>query len=54
MLAGLFLLALLIVMPWIVVMSLRFRARMRAYRGLRFDFTGRLGEAAAIYVLLPR
>ncbi|MFP5409255.1 MAG: YjgN family protein [Gammaproteobacteria bacterium] len=53
MLAGLFLLALLIVMPWIVVMSLRFRARMSAYRGLRFDFTGRLGEAAVIYVLLP-
>lgn len=53
MLAGLFLLALLIVMPWIVVMSLRFHARMSAYRGLRFDFTGRLGEAAVIYVLLP-
>lgn len=53
MLAMLFLLALLVAMPWIVVMSLRFHARMSAYRGLRFDFTGRLGEAAVIYVLLP-
>lgn len=48
MLAGLFLLS-----PWVVVNSLRFRARHSAYRGLRFDFTGRIGEAAAIYLLLP-
>jgi uncharacterized membrane protein YjgN (DUF898 family) len=52
-LAILLLLALFIAMPWIVVTSLRFRARMSAYRGLRFDFTGKLGEAAVIYVLLP-
>ncbi|MEW5967113.1 MAG: YjgN family protein [Pseudomonadota bacterium] len=53
MLAMLLLLALFIAMPWIVVSSLRFNARMSAYRGLRFDFTGRLGEAAVIYILLP-
>ena len=53
MLALLLLLALFIAMPWIVVSSLRFHARMSAYRGLRFDFTGRLGEAAVIYILLP-
>lgn len=52
-LAGLLLLALFIAMPWIVVSSLRFHARMSAYRGLRFDFTGKLGEAAIIYILLP-
>ncbi|MCA1979901.1 MAG: DUF898 domain-containing protein [Thiobacillus sp.] len=52
-LAGLLLVAFFIAMPWIVVSSLRFRARMSAYRGLRFDFTGRIGEAAVIYVLLP-
>lgn len=40
-------------LPWIVVNSLRFRARMSAYRGLRFDFTGSMGEAAVIYLLLP-
>lgn len=52
-LAGLLLLAFFIAMPWIVVSSLRFHARMSAYRGLRFDFTGKLGEAAVIYLLLP-
>ncbi len=40
----------LIAMPWIVVSSLRFHARMSAYRGLRFDFTGSVGEAARIYI----
>jgi len=53
MLALVLLLAFFIAMPWIVVSSLRFRARMSAYRGLRFDFTGKVGEAAVIYVLLP-
>jgi len=50
MLALLFLLALFAALPWIVVSSLRFHARMSAYRGLRFDFTGTVGEAARIYV----
>lgn len=49
-LAGLLLLALFVALPWIVVSSLRFRARMSAYRGLRFDFTGTVGEAARIYI----
>ena len=40
----------LLAMPWIVVSSLRFHARMSAYRGLRFDFTGSVGEAARIYI----
>lgn len=40
----------LIATPWIVVSSLRFQARMSAYRGLRFDFTGSVGEAARIYI----
>ena len=40
----------LIALPWIVVSSLRFHARMSAYRGLRFDFTGSVGEAARIYI----
>jgi len=37
-------------LPWIVVTSLRFHARQSAYRGLRFDFTGTVGEAARIYI----
>lgn len=49
-LAGLLLIAFFIALPWIVVSSLRFHARMSAYRGLRFDFTGTVGEAARIYI----
>jgi uncharacterized membrane protein YjgN (DUF898 family) len=37
-------------LPWIVVNSLRFHARQSAYRGLRFDFTGSVGEAARIFI----
>jgi uncharacterized membrane protein YjgN (DUF898 family) len=37
-------------LPWIVVNSLRFQARQSAYRGLRFDFTGTVNEAARIYI----
>ncbi|NDP48939.1 MAG: DUF898 domain-containing protein [Sulfuriferula multivorans] len=40
----------LIAMPWVVVSGLRFHARKSAYRGLRFDFTGSVGEAARIYI----
>ena len=36
--------------PWIVVNSLRFHMRQSAYRGLRFDFKGTMGEAARIYI----
>lgn len=50
MLAVALMVTLLIATPWIVVSSLRFHARMSAYRGLRFDFTGTVGEAARIYI----
>jgi uncharacterized membrane protein YjgN (DUF898 family) len=44
------LIAFFLALPWIVVSSLRFHARMSAYRGLRFDFTGSVGEAVRIYI----
>ena len=50
MLAVAFIIAFFIALPWIVVSSLRFHARQSAYRGLRFDFTGSVGEAARIYI----
>lgn len=50
MLAVALMIVFLIALPWIVVNSLRFHARMSAYRGLRFDFTGSVGEAARIYI----
>ena len=49
-LAGVLLIVFLLATPWIVVSSLRFHARQSAYRGLRFDFTGTVGEAARIYI----
>ena len=39
--------------PWIIVLALRFSARQSAYRGLQFNFTGTVGEAAKVYLLLP-
>lgn len=47
------LLGIFVLTPWIVVSSLRFRARYSSYRSLRFDFTGNIREAAIIYLLLP-
>jgi len=44
------LIAFFLALPWVVVSSLRFHARQSAYRGLRFDFTGSVGEAARIYI----
>lgn len=51
--AALIMLAIMIASPWIIVMALRFAARQSAYRGLKFNFSGRVGEAAIVYLLLP-
>jgi len=51
--AALIMLALMIASPWIIVMALRFSARQSAYRGLKFNFSGSVGEAAVVYLLLP-
>ncbi len=52
-LAVVLMVALFVASPWLVVAGLRFNARMSAYRGIRFDFTGSVKEAAMVYVLLP-
>ncbi|AAZ98029.1 transmembrane protein [Thiobacillus denitrificans ATCC 25259] len=49
-LAIVLMLVFLVLLPWIIVNSLRFHARQSAYRGLRFDFTGSVGEAARIFI----
>lgn len=46
-------LALLAALPWVIVKSLLFRARNTAYRNVRFNFTGRYGQAFVVYILLP-
>lgn len=40
-------------LPWIFVRSLTFNARNSSYRGLRFDFFARPGEAAKMFILYP-
>ncbi len=40
-------------MPWLVVRSLSFNARMSAYKNIRFGFDGRIGEAAKAFLLWP-
>lgn len=49
--------ALIVVMmflsPMLVILSMRFRMRMTAYRNVRFSFKGRYGEAFMLFVLLP-
>ncbi|MEE9330852.1 MAG: YjgN family protein [Methylophilaceae bacterium] len=40
-------------LPWLVVRSSIFNARNTSHRGLRFDFVGKVGEAALIFILLP-
>lgn len=42
-----------VLMPWIVVRSLRFRARYSAWRGLSFRFGGRDGQAYGLFLGLP-
>ena len=48
-----FMLALIGIMPFVIVRSLCFRMRNTAYRNIRFNFTGRYGEAALVFLLLP-
>lgn len=39
------------VLPLLIVRSMAFRARNSAWQNIRFDFKGRYGEAAKIYIL---
>ena len=46
-------LALLVLVPWLYVRSLRFNARMSSWSNVRFAFEGSAGTAAAIMYLYP-
>lgn len=39
--------------PWFIVRALAFNARNTAWRGLRFNFTGRYGQSAMVFLLWP-
>ena len=46
-----FMIAFLIILPWLVVRALAFNARNSAYRNIRFNFDSTYGEAAKIFLL---
>ncbi len=48
-----FSLLIIVLMPWLIVRALAFRARYSAYRNIRFGFDGRLGEAAMAFIVWP-
>ncbi|MGI9450973.1 MAG: YjgN family protein [Geminicoccaceae bacterium] len=52
-LAGVFIVLMFIITPWVVIRALAFNARNSSYRNVRFNFTGQLWEAVKIYLLLP-
>ncbi len=47
------LLAYLAALPWIIIVGLRFNARMTSYRNVRFKFTGRYWRALVVFILMP-
>ena len=42
-----------LLLPWLVVRSLRFRCYNSSYRGIRFRFHGTTAEAYLVYLVLP-
>lgn len=44
---------LLVLTPWLLVRSFRFRLHNTSYRGLRFSFHGKTGEGYVNFLLLP-
>jgi uncharacterized membrane protein YjgN (DUF898 family) len=46
-------LVILALFPWLIFLGMRFRARYSSWRGLRFRFTGTVGNAYINYMLLP-
>ncbi len=49
-LAFIFLVFIFLATPWIILQSMRFNLRNTSHRGLRFNFVGKLSEAAKIYI----
>lgn len=43
----------LVLLPWMISKAMRFRAHNTSWRGLRFRFTGGVGDAAKAWVLWP-
>ncbi len=52
-LGGLMALALMVILPWLVVRSMQFNARMSSYSNVRFNFVGSVWRAFLVFILLP-
>lgn len=50
---GVLMLVFLVLLPWLIVRSLTFRARNTAWRNIRFTFGGTYGQAFLNFILLP-
>jgi uncharacterized membrane protein YjgN (DUF898 family) len=48
-----FVLAFVVLFPWLLIKTLAFNARYSAYRNIRFDFKAGYGKAMAIYIGWP-
>lgn len=42
-----------VMLPWLLLRSLRFKLHNSSHRGLRFSFRGSLGESYVVFLLLP-
>ena len=47
------LLGLLVLIPWLIVKSMQFNARVSSFSNVRFNFVGKTGRAFVVFVLMP-
>lgn len=48
-----FIVAFIFLTPLMIILAVRFKMRMTAYRNIRFGFNGKYGDAFVVFVLLP-
>ncbi|MEM6406947.1 MAG: DUF898 family protein [Pseudomonadota bacterium] len=46
-------LGVLVLIPWLIVKSMQFNARVSSYSNVRFNFVGKTGRAFVVFVALP-
>ena len=51
--AGVLMLAYVVLMPWILCKSIKFNMQMTGYRNIRFNFHGKYGQAFLVFMLYP-
>ncbi|WP_299193837.1 YjgN family protein [uncultured Litoreibacter sp.] len=46
-------LGLLVLIPWLIVKSMQFNARVSSFSNVRFNFVGKTGRAFVVFILMP-